>query len=158
MSRFLFLLALLLGCKDQHPQRPGPKSDTTMVLQVALQTAFMEHKLPETSSLYRGHLFSDSIFVVTDSLPRRFFPDALDTIKFEFGSHQQFIDRLRNIHDTLKPNYLYVCCLERSDSGYSISIQSRSIVRFGGGGSTLIDVIKQGDSMVLRHFMSGSIN
>lgn len=158
MSRFLCLLVLLYGCKDRPPPRSVPINDTTRVLQIALQTALLEYKLPEIGSLFRGHLLNDSIFVATDSLPRRFFPATPDTIKFEFGSRQEFIDRLRNVHDTLKPNYLYVCCFERSDSGYSISIQSRSIVKFGGGGSTLIDVIKQGDSVVLKQYMSGSIN
>jgi len=57
-----------------------------------------------------------------------------------------------------QPNYLYMCCFEKMGSVYSVSIQSRSPVRFGEGGSTEIDIVKRGDSMVVKQYFSNSIN
>jgi hypothetical protein len=154
----LFLAIFLEACERYSRTVSAPPNDTAKVLQLALRTAFLDYKLPEIGPLFRGGLFNDSVFVVTDSFPRRLLPATLDTIKFKFGSYEDVTSLLRRVHDSLKPNYLYICCFEKMDSVYSVSIQSRSPVRFGGGGSTEIDIVKRGDSMVVKQYSSNSIN
>lgn len=154
----LVLFMFLYGCKSDAVPKPDRPNDTVRVMQLALRTALLEHKLPEISPLFRGNLLHDSILVVTDSFPRRLLPATLDVLKFKFVSRQQVADQMRKVHDTLQANYLYVCCFEKADSIYSVSIQSRSDLPFGGGGSTYIDVVKRGDSMAVKHYASNSIN
>ena len=120
--------------------------------------SFLEHKLPEISPLLRGNYFNDSVLVDIDSFPKRLLPATWDTIKFKFASHPQIADMERRIADSLKPNYLYICCFEKTDSSYSVSIQSRSVVAFGGGGSVYVDIVKRGDSFIIKHTLSNSIN
>jgi hypothetical protein len=63
----LFLMILFTGCKYRSAQPVIPANDTAKVLQLALRTALVEHKLPEISPLFRGdslivkHVWSDSI-------------------------------------------------------------------------------------------------
>lgn len=153
----IFLVVLLDGCGSRIHLAPDLQNDTAKVMQLALKTALLDYKLPDTSPLFRGHIFHDSILVVTDSFPGRLLPETLGTLNFKFVSHQQFAG-LRNVHDSSKPNFLYVCCFEKVDSGYSVFIASFSDVRFGGGGSTLIDIVKRGDSLAVKHYSSSSIN
>jgi len=101
-----------------------PPNDTAKVLQIALRAALLEHKLPEISPLFLGNFFNDSILVDIDSFPKRLLPAALDTIKFKFANHPQIADMERSNPDSLKPNYLYLCCFEITDCSYSDSIQS----------------------------------
>lgn len=154
----LFLVVFHCGCKSHPITVPDHLNDTAKVMQLALRTALLEYKLPEISPLHLGNLFNDSIFVVTDSFPRRLLPATLDKIKFKFGSHQQFMSEIGSVDDSLKPNYLYICCFGKEDSIYSVSIQSRSCLPFGGGGSTFIDIIQWGDSTAVKHYSSNSIN
>jgi hypothetical protein len=149
---------MLVGCKGASVQMTIPDNDTAKVLQVALRTAFFERKLPETGPLFAGNLFNDSILVDIDSFSKRLLPARLDTLKFKFGSYPQISALLSHIADSLKPNYLYICCFERTDSIYSVSVQSRSDVKFGGGGSMGIDIIKRADSFIVEHTYGNSIN
>jgi len=98
------------------------------------------------------------LLVDIDSFPMRLLPAALDTIKFKFGRYQQVAETLRNIADSLKPNYLYICCFQKVDSVYSVSVQSRSFVPFGGGGSMFIDIVKRSDSLIAKNTSGNSIN
>jgi hypothetical protein len=154
----LLLVILFVGCKCRSAQIVSPANDTTKALQLALRTALLEYKLPEISPLFRGNLFEDSILVDIDSFPKRLLPAALDTIKFKFGSYRQITDLIGKITDSSRPNYLFVCCFQKMDSVYSVSVQSRSDVRFGGGGAMDVEIIKRGDSFVVKHAWGNSIN
>lgn len=154
----IFLVVFLAGCKNHARPAPGLANDTVKVMQLALRSALLDYKLPEISPLFTGHLFHDSILVVTDSFPGRLLPVTLGTLNFKFVSHQQVAKLMRTVADTSKPNFLYICCFEKVDSVYSVFIASRSDVPLGGGGSTLIDVVNRGDSLVVKHYSSNSIN
>ena len=153
-----FLVILCAACKCRSAQIIVPANDTAKVLQIALRFALLEHKLPEISPLLQGNYFNDSILVDIDSFPKLLLPATLDTIKFKFANHPQIADMERRIPDSLKPNYLYICCFEKADSSYSVSIQSRSVVAFGGGGLVYVDIVKRGDSFIITHTSGNSIN
>ncbi len=155
---FLFPLVFLGACKGTALQIPDRANDTANVLQLALRTALFQHKLPDISSLFEGDYSKDSVFVVVDSFPHRLLPPTLNAINFKFGSYREVTAQLRDKGIAGKRNYLYICCFSKKDSVYSVSIQSRSCVPFGGGGATLIDIVKRGDSMMVHHYSSSSIN
>ena len=154
----LFLILSFAGCKYRSTQTMVLASDTVEVFQLALRAALIEHELPEINSLFRSDLFRDSVLVDVDSFPKRLFPATLGRIKFKFGSYQQIADQLGKVPDSSKPNYLYLCCFQKVDSIYSVSVQSRSDIRFGGGGSMYAEIVKRDDSLVVKHVASNSIN
>lgn len=153
-----FVEILCGGCKCRSAQVIVRANDTVKVLQIALRAVFVEHKLPEIGPLFCGSYFNDSVLVDIDSFPKRLLPATLGKIKFKFVSHPQISDLERRIADSLKPNYLYICCFEKIDSSYSVSIQSRSVLAFGGGGSVYVDIVKRGDSFIITHTSGNSIN
>jgi hypothetical protein len=153
-----FLGALIVGCNDSSIHLPVLENDTAKVLQIALRNAFFERKLSESPALFRSNLFHDSILIDTDSFPKRLLPLTLDTLKFKFESYPQISGLLSNVADSLKPNYLYICCLERHDSVFSVLIMSRSTVNFGGGGGLYIEIVKRADSFIVKYTLGNSIN
>ena len=155
---FLVLFTWFLECKNKPIKITKPINDTAEIINLAIRTAFYHENLPEISSLYLGNLFNDSILVQTDSLPIRLFPTGLDSMKFKYLNENQ-ITRLRHSYNISEfPNYLYICCLEKSDTSYYISVQSRSCAPFGGGGSIEINIGKRQDSLFVIHHSSNSIN
>jgi hypothetical protein len=155
---FLFPLVFLGECKSTTLQFPDRPNDTANVVQLALRTALFQHRLPEISSLFEGDYSKDSVFVVVDSFPHRLLPTTLNAINFKFGSYREVTGQLREKGIADKRNYLYICCFSKKDSVYSVSIQNRSCVPFGGGGATIIDIVKRSDSMIVQHYSSHSIN
>jgi len=134
------------------------KNDTAEAVKFAIRTAFYHESLPEITALFRGNLFNDSILVETDSLPTGLLPTELDTLRFKIINKNQVAILKKSFSDSTLPNYLYICCFEREDSTYNVSIQSRCFYPFGGGGSIYFTILKSGDSLIVKDRSTGSIN
>jgi hypothetical protein len=112
-----------IGCRNKPAKVIEPINETKEVIKLALGTAFYHGNLPEISSLYRGKLFNDSILLQIDSFPVRLLPTDLLGLKFKIFNANQ-IARLKQSYQPWElPNYLFICCLERTDTSYSIYLQ-----------------------------------
>ena len=155
----VIILIILVSCEDPKTDLANITTDTTKVLELAIRTAFYRHNLPDIGPLMRQYRFKDSILFTSDSLPLSSLPLTLDSLKFKILSKSQicfFINADSNI--SILPNYLYVGHFEKSDTGYYINIQSRSCLRYGGGGSIGIYIAKDKDSFIVRETHSTSLN
>jgi hypothetical protein len=91
-------------------------------------------------------------------IPERLWPGHLDSIKFKILNGSQ-INLLKHSHNVSElPNYLYICCLKKTDTSYVISVQNRSFENFGSGGSLYINIGKRKDSLFVIDRSSGSTN
>ena len=156
---FAFILFVLVSCKDSNEKAIQPKSDTTIVIELALRTAFYHQNLPEMDPLFYPSQFKDSMLFTSDSLALVNLPSKIDSVFFKILTQSQICSIIRADSNMTKvPNYLYIRVFEKSDTGYYINIQSRSCLPFGGGGVIGIYIAKEKDSFIVKSKMSSSIN
>jgi hypothetical protein len=154
----LFLIYIFSGCRAKPTRPPNPVNDTTQIINFAILTALINKDLGDIDPLFRGKLFNDSILIAADSLPLRLLPAGLAPLKFKFFDLHQIAFLKHKYDSLLLPNYLFLCCFKKLDSTYSISVQSRSLVPFGGGGSIEINIGRKGDSLFVIDRSGNSIN
>ena len=155
-----FLVAITFSCRsvDTKPITEI-QSDTTLVLDLALKTAFYHDNLPSIDPLKKQYHFGDSILFSSDTLPLSILPRASDTINFKILSRKEIALLMQTESDLNKiPNYLNIGAFEKSDTGYYVKIQSLNCLDFGGGGQIGIYIVKTKDSFVVVNKLSSNIN
>ncbi|MBS1511611.1 MAG: hypothetical protein JST86_12265 [Bacteroidetes bacterium] len=157
---FIFLLLLLSSCENLATKPiTQSKSDTTLVLDLALRTAFYHENLPGISPLKRHYRYGDSILFSSETLPLSALPQSSDTINFKILNRKEIISLTQSENDLSKlPNYLNIGAFEKSDTGYYVSVESLSTVDFGGGGVIGIYIKKEKDSLIVVKKMSSNLN
>ena len=155
-----FLVLVITSCKDSVTKTSNQiKSDTTLVLDLALRAAFYHENLPGISPLKKHYHYGDSILFSSDTLPLTVLPQSSDTINFKILSRKEIISLTQTENDLTKlPNYLNIGAFEKSDTGYYVRVESLSTLDFGGGGKIGIYIKKENDSLVVVKKMSSSIN
>ena len=155
---FLFLIVLAC-CKSSKPKVIQSKGDTTKVLELAIKTAFYNQNLPGMGPLFYSYHFKDSILFTTDSFSLTILPLSLDSFNFKVLPRKQICTMIKADSNISKlPNYLYLGAFEKSDTGYYVSVQSRSCLPFGGGGSIGLYISKEKDTFIVKYKTSSSIN
>jgi hypothetical protein len=90
------------------------KSDTSLVLDLAIRTAFYHENLPGIAALKKQYHFGDSILFCSDPLPLSILPKRVDSLRFKVLSRKEIVlliqteSDLRNI-----PNFLNVTDLKK---------------------------------------------
>ena len=155
-----FLVLIVTSCKHSATNQIGQiKSDTILVLDLALRTAFYHGNLPGITPLKKHYHYGDSILFSSDTLPLSILPKTSDTIKFKILSRKEIILLTQTENDVTKiPNYLNIGAFEKSDTGYYVRVESLNSLNFGGGGIIGIYIRKEQDSLVVIKIMSSNIN
>ncbi len=155
-----FLVVTIFSCRSLETKPITEiKSDTTLVLNLALRTAFYHDNLPSIDPLKKPYHFGDSILFSSTTLPLSILPRMSDTINFKILSRKEIILLMQTESDLNKiPNYLNIGAFEKSDTSYYVSVQSLNCINFGGGGQIGIYIVKANDSFVVVNKMSSNIN
>jgi hypothetical protein len=156
----IFLVLFATSCKNSVTKPISQiKSDTTLVLDLALRTAFYHENLPSISPLKKHYHYGDSILFSSDTLSLTALPQSCDTINFKILSRKEIISLTHTENDLTKlPNYLNIGAFEKSDTGYYVRVESLTTLNWGGGGIIGIYIKKEKDSFVVVKKMSSSIN
>jgi len=161
-SRLLILLLFLFflfSCDTQPTTADKPVSDTTIVLNAALNHATSIEFMPEASALRRPSKFGDTILLTCEPLPLDILPTKSGNEIFKVLPKQTIYRMLTGEsyrHDV--PNYLCISQFEKNDTGYYVQVQNVSALPFGGGGSLGLYFKKVGDSLIIANKASSSIN
>ncbi|MEO6719613.1 MAG: hypothetical protein ABIN67_04565 [Ferruginibacter sp.] len=155
-----FILVNIFSCRGVDTKLTTEiTSDTTLVLDLALRTAFIHDNLPSIDALRKQYHFGDSILFSSDTLPLSILPRASDTINFKILSHKEIVLLMQTESNLNKiPNYLNIGAFEKSDTGYYVSVQSLNCLDFGGGGQIGLYIVKAKDSFLVVNKMSSNIN
>lgn len=158
---YLMLQELSCNTLETDSHSSPAIGDTTRVLVLAIRTAFYHGNLPEIYTLYSSRQFNDSIWFTSDSLPLSILPKKVDSINFKILKKDQ-IRKMLTVGNTdtttQKTNFLLISAFEKNDTGYYVIVESRSCLKFGGGGSFGLEIKKEKDSFIVKSIMSSSIN
>jgi len=156
-----FLFAILISCKNSKTNQIARKrNDTTLVIELAIRTAFYHQDLPDMDRLFKRYHSGDSVLFTSGTLPLSLLPRTIDTIRFKVLTKKEISFLIRTENDLNKlPNYLNIGAFEKSDSGYYVRVENLSCMPvFGGGGTIGMDIAKKRDSFMVKRKMSTSIN
>jgi len=139
--------------------RAHQKSDTSVVIELAIHTAFDRNKLPSIDPLKKAYHNGDSILFTSDTRLLTLLPRTVDTLKFKVLTRQHIMELVSTENDLKKvPNYLNIRTFEKNASGYYLSLQSLSAIGFGAGGQIGIYIEKRNDSLIVTKTVSSNIN
>ena len=136
------------------------KSDTALVLDLAIRTAFHHENLPGIAALKKHYHFGDTILFSSDTVPLSILPKRVDSLKFKVLSRKEMVLLMQTESDLRRiPNFLNIEAFEKNDTGYYVSLESLNcLASFDGGGKIGIYIAKKNDSFVVIKKMSSSIN
>ena len=152
-----FIVMNIFSCRSLDTKPISEiKNDTTLVLDLALRTAFFHDNLPNIQPLKKP---GDSILFSSDILPLSVLPRASDTRNFKILSRKEIMLLMQIESDLNKiPNYLNISAFEKSETGYYVSVQSLHCLNFGGGGQIGLYIVKTKESFLVVNKMSSNIN
>ena len=155
----LYVLTILLSCKHSSENSVvAVLNDTAQILQMAVAEGISSRYMPDASSLY-SIPSNDTVYLTSNVLPLRLLPLKSGSTHFRVLQKDDVCSLIGQDDVLERPrSFLEIRAVEKSDTGYYVSLRAIGCIRYSGGGGLGLYFKKRNNSFIIVDRSSVSIN